>query len=101
MFVGAAVAVDTLSLLVMSFRWRLLLRSLGSSASFWDVLLAYSAGVCVCNITPARTVGGDATRAALIRRPGGVPPVKAIAASVVIDRMTDLAAFAMLRLLAP
>ena len=100
MFVGAAVAVDTLSLLVMSFRWRLLLRSMGSSASFWDALLAYSAGVCVCNITPARTLGGDACRAALIRRPGGVPPVKAIAASVVYDRMTDLPGFVMLGVLA-
>ena len=98
--VGAAVAVDTLALVVMAFRWRLLLRSMGSGASLWDALLAYSAGVCVCNITPARTLGGDACRAALIRRPGGVPPVKAIAASVVYDRMTDAAGFLMLGVLA-
>src|SRR5262249_12340215 len=84
----------------MSFRWRLLLRSMGSGAGLWDALLAYSAGVCVCNITPARTLGGDACRAALIRRPGGVPPVKAIAASVVYDRITDVAGFLMLGVLA-
>jgi uncharacterized membrane protein YbhN (UPF0104 family) len=60
----------------------------------------YSAGVCVCNITPARALGGDACRAALIRRPGGSPPVKAIAASVVIDRATDVPGFLLLGVLA-
>jgi len=99
-FVGAAVAVDTMSLVLMSFRWRLLLRSMGSGASLWDALLAYSSGVFVCNITPARTLGGDACRAALIRRPGGVPTVKAVAASVAYDRMTDLAGFLLLGVLA-
>jgi len=95
-FIGAAVAVDTLSLVLMAFRWRRLLHSMGSGASLWETLLACSAGVCVCNITPARAVGGDACRAALIRRPGGSPPVKAVAASVVYDRMTDVAGVLML-----
>src|SRR5262249_36034078 len=99
-FVVAAFAADTLSLVVMAFRWRLLLRSFGSGASLWDALLAYSAGVCVCNITPARTVGGDACRAALIRRPGGSPPLTAVAASVVYDRMTDVAGILMLAVVA-
>src|SRR5262249_15213677 len=66
----------------------------------WHTLLAYSAGVCVCNITPARTLGGDACRAALIPRPGGIPSMKAIAASVVYDRMTDAAGFLMLGVIA-
>jgi uncharacterized membrane protein YbhN (UPF0104 family) len=99
-FVAAAFAVDTLSLVLMAFRWRLLLRSMGSGATLWDTLLAYAAGVCVCNITPARTLGGDACRAALIRRPGGSPPVKAIAASIVYDRATDVAGFLLLGVLA-
>lgn len=99
-FVAAAFTVDTLALVLMAFRWRLLLRSLGSGAGLWETLLAYSGGVCVCNITPARTLGGDACRTALIRRPGGSPPVKAIAASVVYDRATDLAGILMLGLLA-
>jgi uncharacterized membrane protein YbhN (UPF0104 family) len=99
-FVAAAFVVDTLSLVVMAFRWRLLLRSLGSGATLWEALLAYSAGVCVCNITPARSLGGDACRAALIRRPGGSPPVKAIAASVIYDRATDVPGFLLLGVLA-
>jgi uncharacterized membrane protein YbhN (UPF0104 family) len=97
-FVVAAFAVDMLSLVVMAFRWRLLLHGVGSRTSLWETLLAYSAGVCVCNITPARTLGGDACRAVLIRRPDGRPPVKAIAASVVYDRATDIPGFLLLGL---
>jgi uncharacterized membrane protein YbhN (UPF0104 family) len=99
-FVAAAFAVDTLSLVLMAFRWRLLLRRLGSGARLWETLVAYSAGVCVSNITPARTLGGDACRAALIRRPGGSPPVKAIVASVVYDRATDVPGLLLLGVLA-
>src|SRR5262249_11750798 len=44
--------------------------------------------------------GGDACRAALIPRPGGSPPVKAVAASVVYDRFTDVAGLLLLGLLA-
>src|SRR5262249_52443805 len=63
-------------------------------------VVAYAAGVCVCNITPARTVGGDACRAALIPRPDGSPSMRAIAASVVYDRATDVAGFLMLGVVA-
>jgi len=99
-FVAAAFAVDTLALVLTAFRWRVLLRGLGSGASFWETLLAYSGGVCVCNITPARTLGGDACRAALIDRPGGSPPVKTIVASVFYDRMADAAGILLLGVLA-
>jgi uncharacterized membrane protein YbhN (UPF0104 family) len=99
-FVGAAFAVDTFSLVMMAFRWRLLLHSMGSRASLWEAILAYSSGVFVSNVTPARTLGGDACRVALIRRPGNSPPVKAVAASVVYDRMADVSGFLMLGVLA-
>src|SRR5262249_12597222 len=91
---------DTLSLIVMAFRWRLLLHGVGSRAGLWETLLAYSAGVCVSNITPARTLGGDACRAVLIRRPDGWPPMKAIAASVAYDRATDIPGILLLGLIA-
>src|SRR5215471_5778320 len=87
-------------LVAQAFRWRLFLRSLRSGASLWETLLAYSSGVFVCNVTPARAVGGDAARAALIPRPGGSPPVSAIAASVIYDRATDAAGIACLALIA-
>src|SRR5262249_2488743 len=99
-FVGAAFVVDTAALVLMAFRWRLLLGSMGGGASLWEAVVAYAAGVCVCNITPARTVGGDACRAALIPRPDGSPSMRAIAASVVYDRATDVAGFLMLGVVA-
>src|SRR5215470_2534674 len=99
-FVAAAFAIDTVALLVMAFRWRLLLRGVRSGASYRETLLAYSAGVFVCNVTPARAVGGDACRVTLIHRPGSSPTLKAIAASVVYDRATDVAGFLMLGVIA-
>jgi uncharacterized membrane protein YbhN (UPF0104 family) len=54
----------------------------------------------VCNVTPARTLGGDACRAALIPRHGGSPPAKAIAASVVYDRASDMPGLLLLGLIA-
>jgi uncharacterized membrane protein YbhN (UPF0104 family) len=99
-FVLAAFAVDTAALVIMALRWQILLRSLGSGTTLWEALLAYSSGVCVCNVTPARTVGGDACRAALIPRPGGSPPLKSIAASVFYDRLTDVAGILLLTVLA-
>jgi uncharacterized membrane protein YbhN (UPF0104 family) len=99
-FVAAAFAIDTLALVVMAFRWRVLLHSLGSGADLWHTLLACSGGVCVCNITPARTLGGDACRAALIRQPGESLPMKTIAVSVFYDRATDVAGFLLLGVLA-
>src|SRR5262245_46469364 len=99
-FVAAAFAVDTVALVLMAFRWRVLLRSLGSGASLWETLLAYSGGVCVCNITPARTLGGDACRAALIPRPSGSPPAKTIVASVFYDRLADVPGILLLAVLA-
>jgi uncharacterized membrane protein YbhN (UPF0104 family) len=99
-FIIVACATDTLSLILMAVRWRLLLHSVGSSASLWDTLLAYSAGVFVCNTTPARTLGGDTCRATLIPRPGGLPSLRAIGASVVYDRATDVPGFLLLGALA-
>jgi uncharacterized membrane protein YbhN (UPF0104 family) len=96
----AAVATDTTSLVLMAVRWRLLLRRAQSRAYLWDVLLAYSAGVCVSNVTPARTVGGDACRIALIPRPGGSPSVSAIVATVFCDRLADAAGILLLGVLA-
>jgi uncharacterized membrane protein YbhN (UPF0104 family) len=99
-FVAAAFAVDALSLVTMTFRWRCWLLGVGSRASLWETLLAYSAGVCVCNITPARALGGDACRAALIPRHGESPPLKAIAASVVYDRASDVPGLLLLGVIA-
>jgi uncharacterized membrane protein YbhN (UPF0104 family) len=87
-FIIAALVIELAGLSAMSFRWRLLLVKFGARPGFWNTLLAYSAGVFICNVTPARTIGGDATRGALIRSRADVP-VKLVTASVVYDRATD------------
>jgi len=84
-----AIAIEITGLLTMTNRWRLLLAAIGARVRYLDVALAYSAGVFVCNVTPARTIGGDATRGALIGRKSQAPR-KLIAASVVYDRATDV-----------
>ena len=99
-FVVAAVTVETLSTILIAYRWRLLLRSFGSGAGLWQTVLAYMSGVCVSNITPARAIGGDACRVALIRGPAVSPPLKAIAASVFSDRVADFAGILFIALLA-
>jgi uncharacterized membrane protein YbhN (UPF0104 family) len=88
-FVAAALVIELGGLACMAFRWRLLLVKFGARPTFWDTMLAYSGGVFVCNVTPARTIGGDATRGALIRRRVKAAG-KLIAASVVYDRATDI-----------
>ncbi|HEX4346167.1 MAG TPA: flippase-like domain-containing protein [Vicinamibacterales bacterium] len=86
--VAFALLIELSGLGTMALRWRLLMVKLGIRPRFRDTLLTYSAGVFVCNVTPARTIGGDATRAALIN-PKVDAPGKLVAASVVYDRATD------------
>lgn len=83
-----ALLIELSGLGTMALRWRLLMLELGIRPRFRDALLTYSAGVFVCNVTPARTIGGDATRAALIK-PKVDASGKLVAASVVYDRATD------------
>jgi len=84
----AALLLYTGSLFLAAFRWRLVLRGLGGAVNYWRTLLAYLAGVCMGNITPARTVGGDACRIAALGATSQVP-LKTVAASVVIERLTE------------
>jgi uncharacterized membrane protein YbhN (UPF0104 family) len=86
--VAFALLIELSGLGTMALRWRLLMVELGVHPRFRDALLTYSAGIFVCNVTPARTIGGDATRAALIK-PKVDAPGKLVAASVVYDRATD------------
>jgi uncharacterized membrane protein YbhN (UPF0104 family) len=97
-FVAGALAVYLISVVIVAFRWRLVLRALGSRPGMWDTLLTYSAGVFVGNVTPARTLGGDACRLALIRSRTEVS-VKLATASILYDRASEVPAIAVLALL--
>lgn len=100
--VGYALAALTLylaSCVVVGVRWRLILRALGATSTVWNAVVTYSAGVFVGNVTPARTIGNDATRIALIRMRTDAS-VKAATASVVYDRLSELPAVTLVALVA-
>jgi uncharacterized membrane protein YbhN (UPF0104 family) len=87
------------SCVLVGARWRLILRALGATTSLWSAVVTYSAGVFVGNITPARTIGNDAARIALIRTRSDAS-VKAATASVVYDRISELPAVGVVALIA-
>jgi len=98
-FVLAALAAFLAGLTTVAFRWRFLLAALGTPTSVWNTFLTYSAGVCVGNVNPARTVGGDAVRLALIRSRTNAS-MSAATASIVYDRLSEVPAITIVALLA-
>ena len=98
-FAFGALLIYLTSVVVVAFRWRLILRALGMNTSAWNSGLMYSTGVFAGNVTPARTIGGDAVRVALVRVRTGAP-VKVATASVVYDRMSEVPALAVIALIA-
>jgi glycosyltransferase 2 family protein len=98
-FALGALGMYLASVVVVAFRWRLILAALGVKTTVWNSLLTYSAGVFVGNVTPARTLGNDAVRLTLIRT-RTTASVKAATASVVYDRASELPAITVIALLA-
>jgi len=94
-----ALLVYLTSIVIVAFRWRLILRAFGVRTSVLNAGMIYSAGVFATNITPARTLGGDAVRIALTRLRTNAP-LKAVTASVVYDRMSEVPALAVVALIA-
>ena len=97
--IAAAFAIFLTSLVIVAFRWRLILRALGCSATVWDTGLTYAAGVCLSNVTPARVLGADAFRLAVIRSRTQAS-VKIAVASILYDRLSEAPAITILALLA-
>jgi uncharacterized membrane protein YbhN (UPF0104 family) len=98
-FVLAALAAFLAGVTTVAFRWRFLLAALGTPTSAWNTFLTYSAGVCVGNVNPARTVGGDAVRLALIRSRTNAS-MSVATASIVYDRLSEVPAITIVALLA-
>ena len=98
-FALAALGIFLASVVIVGIRWRLILRALGVTTTTWNAIVTYSAGVFVGNVTPARTLGNDASRIALIRL-RTTASVKVATASVVYDRASEGPAVAAVALLA-
>lgn len=86
------VATLAASLLVLVWRWRMLLRGIGSHCSLLALALFRSAGHSVAVLVPSGKLGGDPLRAWLAAR-AGIPASHAIA-SVAIDRALEFGAAA-------
>src|SRR5437016_656946 len=88
-YVAAALALYVASIGLVAFRWRVVLAALGARVAFVDALFAYLGGVCAGNVTPARTIGGDACRAGMLRFRSGTP-LPIAGRSVVYDRLSEV-----------
>jgi uncharacterized membrane protein YbhN (UPF0104 family) len=97
--IAIALAIFLGGFAIVGCRWRLILGALGCQATFWDTTLTYAAGVCIGNVTPARLIGADAFRIAVIRARTGIT-TRLATASVVYDRGSEAPVIAVLALLA-
>lgn len=83
-----AVALGILANVVSAWRWLLICRQLGLSATAGQLLPAYGRAVTLNTILPGATLGGDTYRALVLQKLGN-PMLKA-AASVALDRLSGL-----------
>jgi uncharacterized membrane protein YbhN (UPF0104 family) len=98
-YIVAALGLYIFSIIVTALRWRMILGALGCRLGIAGTLLPYLSGVCVGNLTPARTLGADACRIAVLRARAR-PPVSVAAASVLYDRFSEVPPIVALALLA-
>lgn len=83
-----AVAFGILANIVSAWRWLIISRHLGLSATAVHLLPAYGRGVTLNTILPGATLGGDAYRAVALQKLGN--PMLQAAASVALDRLSGL-----------
>ncbi|MDO8958176.1 MAG: lysylphosphatidylglycerol synthase transmembrane domain-containing protein [Rhodocyclaceae bacterium] len=85
---GLAVVLGIIANIVSAWRWLIISRHLGLTASAASLLPAYGRGVALNTVLPGATLGGDAYRAVVLQKLGN-PMLKA-AASVALDRLSGL-----------
>lgn len=83
-----AVLLGILANIVSAWRWLIIARHLGLTATAGTLLPAYGRGVALNTVLPGATLGGDAYRTIALQRLGN-PMLKA-AASVALDRLSGL-----------
>ena len=91
-FYLASLAVVLSGQVLYAWRWWLVLTITGAEISLWTAVRQYFVGIFVNNFLPS-TVGGDLAKVYYIGRRHGY---RAVAASVVVDRVLGLGILAML-----
>lgn len=89
---GATLAIVAVGIVLYAWRWRVVLMATGTRIPFRVVLQQYLIGGFVNNFLPS-TIGGDAVKVFYLGRAHGY---RAIAASVVLDRLLGLGLLAVL-----
>lgn len=92
-----AVGLGILANIVSAWRWLVISRHLGLTASARALLPAYGRGVALNTILPGATLGGDAYRTVALQKLGN--PLLKAAASVALDRLSGLWALFVIALL--
>ncbi|MBN1167296.1 MAG: flippase-like domain-containing protein [Methanospirillaceae archaeon] len=85
LFLVFALLLYAVTFLILSFRWRFILRRMGYAISWKTAYRAFAAGVLVSDLTPARI--GELSRPLAIRNQ---VPVQAGMISVLADRYLDI-----------
>lgn len=85
LFLVFALFLYAVTFLILSFRWRFILRRMGYAISWKTAYQAFAAGVLISDITPARI--GELSRPLAIRNQ---VPVQAGMISVLADRYIDI-----------
>jgi len=83
-----AVVLGIFANVVSAWRWLIIARHLGLTASASALLPAYGRGVALNTVLPGATLGGDAYRAIALQKLGN--PMFKAAASVALDRLSGL-----------
>jgi uncharacterized protein (TIRG00374 family) len=92
-FLLCYIAVSFLLMVLMTFKWQLILHAEGIKVRFWRLFAYRVAGYGIGFVTPSAQLAGDPVRAYLLKRDGA--DINAAFSAVIIDRTTDALADAL------
>jgi hypothetical protein len=98
-FLFVAFLTEVFAVLLLALRWKWFVDASGHETRFKDIALISIVGQALNSITPAARMGGEPVRAYLLKKRTGVP-IESGMASVVVEKITDVAAFCFIVFLA-
>ncbi len=90
-YLGLALGIQILDVLVLTTRWHIFLRNVGD-IDFKTTLALTVCGTAVSNITPSGRVGGEPLKAYLLKKRYGIR-YGASFATIILERIVDMLAF--------
>lgn len=96
---AALLVLQIITQLVLNYQWCRIGRTMGEEHNFWKMLYVNARGAVVESLTPGVKVGGEVTRAVLLRQEMGYSGQKA-ATLVTIQKVVSLTSFFLVNLFA-